>query len=486
VNRRHPGEAGLMKNINNTIFAVLAAVLLCVPMVGVGLCAEDISQSELLELVQRQSRQIEQLQQEVALLKEGSGESIAYQEKLRDLVRSQIDAMKDNSGEDSQDNFVSELFRNIEIHGFVSQGYLKSSRNEYLSANTRDGSTEFDEIGVNFTRQLTNKLHVGVQLFARDLGSIDNNKVTVDWAYGDYHWQDWLGLRVGKIKIPLGLHNKYRDVDLLRTWILLPQMIYLDTNRDSNLAIQGVSIYGHVPVDILGSIDYEGQWGTSSIDTDSGTVQNAERSGLIEIRDIHTDYAFDGNIIWNTPFEGLRVGGSALWGRSTMDTVIQTQIGPPPPMGVNTVGMQADYDMDNQQILILSGEYTLGDLVLAGEYMNMTWDSSLGNLFDAERMIEGFYASAAYRLTEWFELGTYYGEYYPNYHDKSGDSYVAANQPDFKAWHKDWALTARFDLSENWIFKLEGHFIDGAANTWNEDDISRKWFLLAAKVTFSF
>ena len=66
----------------------------------------------------------------------------------------------------------------IAMHGFVSQGYLKSSDNNYLG-NSKDGSYEFNEIGINFSAPITDELRFGIQLFSRDLGDFGNNELDV-------------------------------------------------------------------------------------------------------------------------------------------------------------------------------------------------------------------------------------------------------------------------------------------------------------------
>ena len=83
----------------------------------------------------------------------------------------------------------------VQIHGFLSQGYLKSSANNYL-ADTEDGTFQFNEFGINFTTDLADGLHMGMQLFARDLGSLGNDDVIIDWAYADYFYKSWLGIRI--------------------------------------------------------------------------------------------------------------------------------------------------------------------------------------------------------------------------------------------------------------------------------------------------
>ena len=120
----------------------------------------------------------------------------------------------------------------IDIHGYISQGYLISNRNNFL-ANTENGTFHFNELGINFSTELTEKIRLGIQFAARDLGDSGNDKVIIDWAYADYQWRDWLGLRLGKIKMPVGFYNKTRDIDMLRTFILLPQGIYLENYRDA-------------------------------------------------------------------------------------------------------------------------------------------------------------------------------------------------------------------------------------------------------------
>jgi len=76
----------------------------------------------------------------------------------------------------------------------------------------------------------------------------------------------------------------------------------------------------------------------------------------------------------------------------------------------------------------------------------------------------------------------YYTEDYEN-------TELTGNSKDFQ---KDLALSLRFDLTDWWIFKVEGHYIHGtglindtAANRGITFD-DRGWFMLALKTTVSF
>src|SRR5258706_11549151 len=81
----------------------------------------------------------------------------------------------------------------VAVHGFASQGFIKTTKNNYL-ANSERGSFEFTEVGLNFTKELTERFRVGVQLFGRKLGPVGGYSAQFDWFYLGYRFADWLGL----------------------------------------------------------------------------------------------------------------------------------------------------------------------------------------------------------------------------------------------------------------------------------------------------
>src|SRR5260221_2818231 len=150
----------------------------------------------------------------------------------------------------------------VDVHAFASQGLILTTGNNYLADNTTHGSLQFSEIGINFTKSLTDKLRMGVQLFAQDLGPTGNYNAKMDWFYLDYRWRDWLGFRAGRVKIPFGLYNEINDIDAARVPILLPQSVYPVQNRNFLLAQTGVELYGYARLHSLGTFDYRLYGGT--------------------------------------------------------------------------------------------------------------------------------------------------------------------------------------------------------------------------------
>lgn len=375
----------------------------------------------------------------------------------------------------------AESLGGVEIHGFISQGYLKSNTYNYLAHDSKQGSFQFNEMGINFSKQVTDNLRIGVQLFTRDLGDVANNKVTLDWAYGDYRLKDWLGIRAGKIKIPYGLYNETRDMDMLRTCIILPQGIYNDLLRDTLIAIQGAGAYGIIPMHKAGSLEYQAMAGVINLDKDNGIgkyVQSKTAGILIATNDFNTDTSYAASIRWNMPLNGLALKATTL---------------------------KYDYDMPvatygtaeiKNSLMVYSLEYLWNDLSLALEYSTAELDSAftmpfIGHVETTTKSLS-YHLMGSYRINKWLEVGAYYMERYPDKSDKKGEQYkhyAAFGVYDFMAWLKDSAVFLRFDINDNFLFKIEGHYLDGADTVMSMDNPSRKdknWYYFAAKATFSF
>ncbi|MDM8538774.1 hypothetical protein QUF70_18620, partial [Desulfobacterales bacterium HSG17] len=294
----------------------------------------------------------------------------------------------------------------IEIHGFISQGYLLSNENNYL-ADSEEGSFQFSEMGINFGKNLTDSLRLGLQIFSRDLGDTGDNEVEIDWAYGDYRWQDWLGLRAGLVKMALGLYNETRDIDLLRTCILLPQSVYIETSRDYYTRMWGAEIYGEISLRIFGSISYRFLMGTYTPDSEkSGLTKFVKNNTPFDVESVDYDNGiqYNGSLQWHTPVNGLRLSVTS-WKQDNMTLYFQNSqaLGPEIPANIKW-----ETELENLAT-VFSAEYIWEDLIIAAEYRFRKTSSLVKNLAPEDSYkSEAYYAGAAYRITKYFELGTYY------------------------------------------------------------------------------
>jgi hypothetical protein len=378
----------------------------------------------------------------------------------------------------------------IEIHGFLSQGYIKTTKeNNFPVSNSGKGSFNFNDIGINFSKEVTPDLHVGMQLFAFDRGNYGRDKITIDWAYGDYRFRDWLGFRAGKVKIPLGLYNEARDNDALRTFIFLPQQAYFDYERDSLVAILGGAVYGSVPLGAAGTINYQVEIGAVPAIADGGFAK--EIGGMIgdlDITDISSKTSIAHSLEWRTPVPGLRTLFTGL------HTTLSGTANVNPEFNKDGLGGTATWEYDSLHRYMFSLEYTYKDLVLSGEYelddytLRANYSNGTTIPFNSRQATDSWCLMATYRFNDWFELGGFYHEVYADRHHRDGSTFETFNlyKPQ-NMWWKDTALTLRFDPIPNTVLKVEGHYVNGNYEIIeNIGGAKDNWFLFATKATFSF
>jgi hypothetical protein len=364
-------------------------------------------------------------------------------------------------------------FLSLEIHAFGSQGFMFSTSNNYLATGTTRGSFEFTEIGLNFTKQLTDKLRAGFQLFTEKIGTIGDFNIKADWFYLDYRWKDWLGFRAGRTKLPFGLYNDSADIDAARVPILLPQSVYPIQNRDYLLAQNGAEIYGYIPMRKAGVLEYRIYGGTIFVDTPAYIPGEPAT-----ITSLNVPYIAGGRLMWDTPINGLRLGGSVQALR--LNTKILVGPGTTAPAAATI-----EYDLP-LVLWIASAEYSAHRFLFAGEYSRWYATSRSSNTAiepNAHQTQERSYIMGAYRVNRIFQPGLYYSAYLPDAYKRHGRENV----------QHDAAATLRFDVNSFWIIKVEGHFMGGTAvldptlnNNTPLTQLTRYWGFMLAKTTVYF
>jgi hypothetical protein len=367
----------------------------------------------------------------------------------------------------------------LDFHGFVSQGFLATTKYNYLGDNTKDGSFKFTEAGLNVSMNPFPRTHITVQGFLYGVGDYGKYQPFLDYASIDYTFNDYIGVRGGRIRRPAGIYNDIQDVDLARTFVLLPQGVYNATFRDLTCSLDGGELFGNVPLSKAGALSYEAYAGYVTITTDDGVanlINNSLNGGKTTSFEplLVTGYQF----WWSTPVEGLRFGAAFDYGFN-LDYGFQVPTGAPPPFPA-MISLSAKGATIVQQY---SAEYLWKNWTFQAEYCNSqdsqdtTSPAGTTHSFGSNY---SWYGSTAYRFNKWLEVGGYYGEYYA-----SGAHAVAAD-----GYQKDLALSFRFDPKPWWVLKVEGHYIRGTAllddnannPVRNDDD----WFMLMVKTTFSF
>ena len=354
---------------------------------------------------------------------------------------------------------------NLQIHGFATQGFLFSSQNNYLTMKSSSGSVQWTEGAVNVSDAVNDKLRVGIQLHMYHVGEFGGPNILVDWASGDYQFNDRLGFRFGKIKTPAGLFNDSQDVDSLFLWVLLPQSIYPVDNRDYQLAELGGEVYGRLDLhERWARIHYGAHVGNSTLDANGGYVEQLAQVGM-SFPDPPSGKVYGGDLRWISPKISLAVGASAI------------------SDALDGTGPQGTLHMPGALTQAYSVQWDHGRLHLAAEYWRtpfyLVLNTPLGNvirLTDAR----AWYPMARYELTKKLEFGTYYSHYI----NKAADTSQSEN------YSKDWVLSGRYNFNPYFYGKLEGHFLHGTGLGYymasNPNGLKPNTSMLAARVGFTF
>jgi|ERR1035438_2047447 hypothetical protein len=349
----------------------------------------------------------------------------------------------------------------IAVHGFVTQGFLYSSNNNYLTMKSSEGSAQWTDGAVSISDALSDKLRVGIQVHMYQLGDLGGDHLQVDWASGDYRVNDHFGIRAGKVKTVFGLFNDFQDVDAIFLWVLLPQSAYPTSNKGFLLGHFGGELYGGLS---LGKRQYNGYAGEATLDLNGGYIKLFTDSGIF-FTTAPAGKVYGGDLRWESPLKGLTVGSSA-------NVLALDGSAPQGSMHLAPSFFNAQYV-----------QFTRGKLYFAGEYRRTPFDTIvtvgpfvIHNPFDAR----SWYAMGSYRVTKKVQAGSYYSHYV----NKSFDTHLPSN------YSKDWVVSGRFDFNDYFYAKIEGHFLHGTglgyfAST-NPNGLHPNSNMLAAKIGFSF
>jgi len=330
--------------------------------------------------------------------------------------------------------------QSFQVHGFVSQGFVGTNQNNWLTMNTSSGSLAMTDVGANISTQIADKFRVGAQVYDRDIGKLGKWHPHLDYAYGDYRFESWLGVRVGKIKTALGLYNDTQDMESLHTWAIMPQAVYPLDLRTTNLAHTGGDLYGAIPLRKGGRLDYTLYYGLKSDDRYDGWYYSNADIDYPVYRIVGRMGGAD--LKWTSPLSGLTLGGSLSEQRDHWDGYLTLENDEPYLYYTPGKWLGAAYI-----------DYQKGKWQFTSEYLH---DHEIGqmNVYGGPVFTPypygytGWYVSAAYRVNRRLQVGAYDSQY-----EFLG---IPATDHCF-----DRTITARVDLNRFWDVKVEGHFING-------------------------
>ena len=361
----------------------------------------------------------------------------------------------------------------VRWHGFVSQGVIHTSENNFFG-NSTDTSFDFRDLGLGASWAPQSNLLLSAQAIYRDAGKTSPNGVNIDYAMINYsviNRPDFgFGLRVGRIKNPYGFYNETRDVAGTRPSVLLPKSLYPSAFRELFHSSDSVALHGYkefndwlVNVDVLK--------GRASIDEHTEawlipTSQSAriEDNALFVVRSI-------------LEYDGGRARFGATYGN--FDARVDTM-----PM------FPGDMDI---HIRALSFEYNWEQFQFISEYSR--YDTVFRNIFapglTKKRESKGYYFQLGWQLNEKLRLFSRYDVYYPDRNDKSGSGQLLLGRPKSDGFLKDSVVGAQYNFSKHWMLAGEAHFLRGTAALAEIENpvasqVKENWDLYTVQLSYKF
>jgi hypothetical protein len=335
---------------------------------------------------------------------------------------------------------------NIQIHGYVTEGFLYTNNNNWFTTTSNNGSLAWSEAVFNVTAQPEPKLRIAAQARYMLLGNF-GNALTLDWASLDYKASEKFGIRAGKVKTPWGLFNEVQDIDPAYMWALLPQGIYPLADREGYLTHYGGIVYGTLNAAKAGKVEYRFFAGEGLYPSNNGFYLAQSQAGYSLPNNSIMGTLYGTALHWRTPLKGLMVGASVLkdndWNAAeNFDNGSMSAAGQLSLLANSQPNYFAKYEKDK--------------LMVACEY-ERSWGNQANTFPDAPAATYSIrnddrseYVMASYKLTQKLAVGAY---------NSQNSDHQAPLGPG--RYQKDWAISSRFDFNQYLYAKAEQHFTKG-------------------------
>jgi len=396
--------------------------------------------------------------------------------------------------------YAMDVNESVQLHGFVSQGYMYSPDNVFAGDNAKDGSFDFREFGLNASWEATPKLRFAGQILSRTMDEASDGSLKVDFLLADYlAYSDettTFGVRVGRIKNALGLYNSTRDIPSSRPGITVPNAIYFDSFRDVILATDGINLYGSHITD-MGLFGFNTYVGSRALE--GPTLENylfgQDVEGEVkdvDVKMLQLTFKPESEHDLNFGLSLLQVNAKLSGAQSITEAGTNygkdLMVGKPFEYQNYLTGAEID-----SLFALASVQYGYQDWLFTAEYLNIFSEVTyevLGRKETNRPVTEAFSLQ-----TEWFatpQLHTLirYEELYLVNNDRDGSTAARPNDT-YHGYGKGLTLGAKWLIDESWTVRGEMSVNDGTA--WapvyegiGDVELKQHWNTYGLQLTYQF
>ena len=373
-----------------------------------------------------------------------------------------------------------ELSDDIQVHGFLTQGYFLTSDNRVFGTSDSGGSFDFTEVGLNASWTPVTDFRLAGQVLFRRAGAGHEHDVELDFGLLDYTIRSTadyrLGMRLGRFKLPYGFYNDTRDVLFTKPTILLPQSIYFERTRELSLSGDGGLLYG----------EYRGERKNLSLELGMGIPRGDSLDSELGLLGAdypgktHSKLSYIGRLGYDLEGGKYRMAISSMW----VDTRYDPKFFPPSDLPALKLIFKP---------VIFSVQYNMDKFSLTSEYAIRPFEQTILDHQSSRSFTgESYYLQAQYRFSEDWEAIARYDILHKNREDRSGRKYHATTGlPAHTQFARDWIFGLRYYLNSSFLIAAEYHYINGTA--WlplqdNPDlnDSAQRWHLFSLAASYRF
>lgn len=345
-------------------------------------------------------------------------------------------------------------FGDWQAHGFLSQGYTYTSGNNFFGNSQGDGSLDFTELGLNILGHPWPNLLIAAQGVYRNAGDSDQEAFRLDYANLDYHLplgeHGKLGVRLGRVKNPIGLYNETRDVIWTRPGVLLPQSIYFDALafRAPEIASDGGILYGHY------------RFGEHALSAEFLVAEPLDNKGgapafLTGIPNAPGTLAGRPLFIGRAGYEWQEGRVRLLFSVVNLDRDFESSSPRVPSGNIKALAPFVSAQV-NLEKWSFTGEYERISLERSGLFPeSVPW-------FLRDNTTESYYLQAEYRFMPGWSALLRYDSFFANVDDRDGSGAAAlTGLPRHRFFAKDLTFGLRWEFARDWLVAAEYHNVYG-------------------------
>lgn len=376
-------------------------------------------------------------------------------------------------------------YDNLAIHGFLSQGYIKTTSNNYLGETT-SGSFDFTEASLNLHYRPLNRVHFSTQMLHRNVGESETF-VSFDYAFVGINLFTSENFEAnymyGRTKIPWGLFHDSRDAPFSHLGILLDQAMYNEHYRTGILSLDGSKIDLKLLTNI-GEFKFEWSYPHDIPASNGGNIENPpDTPGVFESPYVEFDPIQAARLSYISPNNSIStavswIGSNRNYLEGYLPTYLATQKN---NNAQHHWAFSINYQAFRWQLCYetFKSIYNI-DLLL-------TYDAQIPDFsLNTKTIDKGYYLQASYQYSNNI---TIFSRFSKSSHNPSS-SVQPQNYQKFIDYSSDITLGIDWYLKQALVLKSEvhhisgGYFINPLENANN--DLKKNWNMLLLQIAYQF